>query len=107
MSGTSNTVKDIKEWDSIGFTLFIEGYTLLSALLENSTAKQCRDTLVVYVKDTYIKDRLLNSKNVGVITSIAKSQFKITVNDIKIATLEDFYPVVEDPNPIDDGDIPF
>ncbi|AWI03476.1 ImmA/IrrE family metallo-endopeptidase [Clostridium drakei] len=107
LSGTLNTAEDIKDWDTIGFTLFLEGYTLLSTLLENSTAKQCGETLVVYVKDTYIKDRILNCKNVGILTSLAKSQFKITVNDIKITALEDFYPVVEEPVPIDDEDIPF
>ncbi|AKA70465.1 hypothetical protein [Clostridium scatologenes] len=107
LSGTLNTTEDIKDWDTIGFTLFLEGYTLLSTLLENSTAKQCGETLVVYVKDTYIKDRILNCKNVEILTSMAKSQFKIAVNDIKITTLQDFYPVAPEPVPIDDGDIPF
>ena len=55
---TSNINQEIEDWDLIPF----DGYPLLSTLLEDSTAKQCGETLVVYVKDLYIKNRLSNSK---------------------------------------------
>lgn len=104
--GTSNVNEEIENWRYLGFSLNAENHNLLYTLLEGSSGKLCGDTLVIYVSDVSLKNRLNKDKYLDFIKVKAEAEFNLKINDIKVAAMEEFYPVVEQP-PIDDSEIPF
>ncbi|ADL50524.1 ImmA/IrrE family metallo-endopeptidase [Clostridium cellulovorans] len=93
--GTSTVNKKIENWICLVFTLEAENYNILHTLLEGSTGKLCGDTLVIYVIDTNFKNKLSKDKYIDLIRVKAEAEFSIKIKDVKIATMEDFYPIID------------
>lgn len=104
--GTSNINEDIENWCFLGFTLSAENHNLLYTLLEGSSGKLCGNTLIVYVSDINFKNRLNKPNYLDLIKVKAEAEFQINITDVKVAAMEQFYPIIVQ-STIDDSDIPF
>jgi hypothetical protein len=104
LCGLSGKVVEIVDWDFLSYSLSIKGKVFLSKLLEHTSAKKCGDTLVIYVPNSILKDKLNSEINLELISEYVESELDITCNEIEVICLDDFYPAEQNEEFID---IPF
>ncbi|WP_163195248.1 ImmA/IrrE family metallo-endopeptidase [Clostridium thermarum] len=107
LSMPNGQIKELPNWNDFLEFLALSGLVYTYKILENSTAKICGYTLVIYTPKNIFKEHIQLNDTLNIITENYNSIYNEEFYEIEVVCTDDFYPIHEEPTTSSYDDIPF
>lgn len=102
--GTQPKVIESHDWSLFLIRLSTDNHSLLADALGSCHAKICGKTVLIFLRESYIKNRIDKPKYLELLLTCLQDYLGLDVEEVKLAAYEEFLP---EPEPIEDSEIPF